>query len=55
MNMVSESLSKESVGWVANTDSRPSLNAVNHASLSAKGTSSCTDASRFHAAVFTLD
>ena len=55
MNMVSESLSKESVGWVANRDSRPSVNAVNHTSSSAKGTSSCTDASRFHAAVFTLD
>ena len=51
MNMVS----KESVGWVANRDSRPSVNAVKHTSLSAKGTSSCTDASRFHAAVFTLD
>ena len=52
MNMVSESFSKESVGWVANRDSRPSVNAVNHTSLSSKGTSSCTDASRFHAACF---
>ena len=51
--MVSEeSLSRESVGWVANRDSRPSVNAVNHTSLSSKGTSSCTDASRFHAACF---
>ena len=52
MNMVSESLSKEGVGWVANRDSRPSVNAVNHTYLSAKGTSSCTDASRFRAACF---
>ena len=52
MKMVSESLSKESVGWVANRDFTPSVNAVNHTFLSAKGTSSCTDASRFHAACF---
>ena len=38
--MVSESLSREIVGWVANRDSRTSVNAVNQTSLSSKCTSS---------------
>ena len=49
-SMVSESLSKEIVGWVVNRESRTPVNAVNHTSLSSKCTSSCTDASRLHSA-----
>ena len=37
---------------MANRDSKRSVNAVNHTSLSFEGTSSRTDASRFHAACF---
>ena len=51
-SMVSESLSREIVGWVANRDrtSVNAVNAVNHTPLPSKCTSSCTDASRLHSA-----
>ena len=49
-SIVSESLSREIVGWVVNRGFGTSVNAVNHTSLSSKCTSSCTDASGLHSA-----